>query len=99
MLGSVNRRVKKGQIMDWQPIETYPKPEWGGGPMAVLARFYQHESEDGEMSEWNSHWKAIGCWFNGWKARSGAQLGVFPGNDWLTLKEPTHWAPLPDDLK
>lgn len=66
--------------------------------MVALASFYRYETEDGEWSDWQLRWSAIGCWFNGWMARSGAQLGVCPGNDWLALKDPTHWAPIPDEL-
>lgn len=82
----------------WQPIETYPKGIGTSGPMVALASFIRYEMEYGELSDWHHRWYAIGCWFNGWKARSGAQFGVSPGNDWLALKDPTHWAPIPDEL-
>ncbi len=83
--------------MEWRGIATYPKSSVGSGPMVVLARFYQIELEDGDLSQPVLGWYAVGCWFNGWAARSGAQFGVFPGNDWISLKEPTHWCPLPPD--
>lgn len=83
-------------MLEWQPIETYKKTRGNSDEMVVLASFHQYEQEDGQMSEPDLRWMAVGCWFDGWQARSGAQLGVCPGNDWLALKEPTHWAPLPD---